>query len=1581
MKVRKLLAMLLVLSMVLSITLPTAVLAAEGDGADVTVTETTESTGTESTDSTEPDTTEPDTTEPDTTEPGTTESGTTEPGTTEPGTTESGTTEPGTTEPGTTEPGTTEPGTTEPGTTEPGTTEPGTTEPGTTEPGTTEPGAEIPDGQVPGGALCEHGNDPATCPVCNPVKCEHGNDPATCPVCNPVKCEHGNDPAACPQCNPELCCEHGVLLTEECAQCIAAQQAHEAAMAVAKSVYEKIMAATTLAEYAAAKVVDPMYQSSIDALLAEYVATLTEDQQAAYAAQIAELEALVPPVLSFETVEEIYAAIMAAETKADYDAILAAISDEQKAELDAYVLTLTEEEQAAYAEKVAALTAVVLDAAALYASLMTAQTLEEYEALLIPLSEEQLAELDTYVSGLSEDERMALLNHVEELRKAFQATLPIVIPEYEPRYTDAGPYYDYGDTEVVVEVPMARAMTLMSANVLYSAAPVSGLTGTENNDGSITYNGNVTVNKTISETSVEDVYELDMTAESKSKVVTTTTGADFILMLDLSTYMNQINKTSYNKLNTRQNATLYSYAQSGTLYYSATGNESDAVQVTVSIEEEGPWWSPYIYTYKAGDQTLGTSSSGNGSAPIPDWDGAYFRSTVTTTTSTERLEALKEAVKGFVEKVAEDSPGSRVAIVSYSNGAEVLTGWGRADGGALVTMDEEGETALLRIADNLTVTTGPSNSDYALAAAVKIFQDENDNYAYDSAGQQYAQRQRVAVLFSAGTAGNGKFKDGNANYPNYDKFYDGEGTGNKVAQGSMHLASILKTPRTENANDNDGGETDIRWTDNFYGVDGFSESEFKSTYGIEDFDGGGATVYCVGLSLPSAGDVARAYQAVETGQRLMRGGEGSRVNEYLFRISQHRPNGTHIFLTNYDSWGNITSYTNDMPETWWEKWRKLGGDDSAFASSGEYENGWGFYPDDLTRDWEGDDGSGSYFMTANDKNLSKLTDIFEDIVKQEGETFDGVIVRDYITEDFILVDQDGNQLHVGDNVTTANGNGTGIVKVDESGRTYVEWTGVTLDPGDTEGNGKETFGGSVYVKPVDSFGGNNLPTNTAASGVYINNENYAFPQPNLTLPVRYEIGGTTQSIYLTQSAEADDLFAYVEGYQPDGQNNAHVTIAYTVKRGDATVGTYTIQPSGITGTWSWTGETAPDLALTDCADYTITCTITPNAGSGLDSLNKPVVSAVTKNADSHIHVFKPTVTFGDQSTYLTVDPGENTYTEGWEDSDGYTILPAGPAPELIITSAADQGADKTGDYVKTVTVKIGSTDVTNDTTFTRTPCTGDSNTPAVSNGQYVVHVFKPSITWKDSKKDFGYQLTSEHLTADNKVGDVIWSHANTNVARPTAQAPTLTYTFTDPDGNSLPETLAAETKVKVTVKVGEADITDETTFSWRKGEGCPNACTDPNPNYQFRIHLNNFDLTVRKTVDGESYDPDDTFRFILKKDGVDYATFTLKAGESATFKNLQAGPTYTVVEDTDWSWRYTCTGGDTKTVTVTGGTAEVTFTNTLEDEQWLSDDASAVNNFNPSAGTNARMSDAMLPESVKMPKVHDESDAKGDEAV
>lgn len=74
------------------------------------------------------------------------------------------------------------------------------------------------------------------------------------------------------------------------------------------------------------------------------------------------------------------------------------------------------------------------------------------------------------------------------------------------------------------------------------------------------------------------------------------------------------------------------------------------------------------------------------------------------------------------------------------------------------------------------------------------------------------------------------------------------------------------------------------------------------------------------------------------------------------------------------------------------------------------------------------------------------------------------------------------------------------------------------------------------------------------------------------------------------------------------------------------------------------------------------------------------------------------------------------------------------------------------------------------------------------------------------------------------------------------------------------------------------------------------------------------------------------------------AQVVIKGAGSVTLKNLQPG-TYTVTEDTGWSWQFTATS-ETLTADVTGGgTATVTFTNTKTNNKWLSDESAEVNEF------------------------------------
>ena len=1497
MKVRKLLAMLLVLTMVLSITLPTAVLAVEGDDAGATVTQTTESTQPDEggDTATVPDEGDDTATVPD--EGGDTTTVPDEGTDSTPAPSESADPTPAPSESADPTPAPSESADPTPVPSE-------STDP-TPVPSESADPTPVPSESTDPTPVPSESTDPTPKPSEStvPAPTETVEIPETT-VPGAALCEHGNDPATCPDCHPELYCEHGVLLTEECAQCIAAQQAHEAAMAVAKSVYEKIMAATTLAEYAAAKVVDPMYQSSIDALLAEYVATLTEDQQAAYAAKIAELEALVPPVLSFETVEEIYAAIMAAETKADYDAILAAISDEQKAELDAYVLTLTEEEQAAYAEKVAALTAPLTDVEALFEAFMAAETLSDYLAIeeenlysdelliafFMALTQEQVDQLNEKVAAL-------------ELADDLAAMAPPAV-----NYTDVAPFLPpvEGTAQTMLMAsPMARMATLSLASS--NSPAVYSETG-ENPDG-------LEMNKTVTKNGDDYLITLEayVTGAIESSSVTTAVPTDIVLVLDQSGSMGENFATSsssgYQYLDISYNS--HAYHNRENLYYY---DGSQYLEVTVNRQQTGSGiFRNYRYTYTWSGGSV-TSDGRYSEIPSPLY-GTLYR----YTTSTERItkqQALKNAVTGFVESVqaqaAEYNVDHRIAVVGFASDNS-QNGWD--------TLNYE-NTELLS-------TSSEVNYRYA------------NNLNYQSA------------MVSASVNGSVNPRLTNA----INRIAASGGTAINLG---MEMAQMVLTnnpvPEGEKRN-----QVVIVFTD---GEPGIFEDDSDSTR-TNDYANPAIqtarSIKSTGVSVYSVGIFNGADASAPVNTDSTRWSNSDTTNRFM-----------HYLSSNYPA---ATSMTD-------------GGS-------------------------KADDG---YYLSAGDADA--LNEIFQKISDniQTGaasiELGAETVVQDVISDKFQLPEgTTANDIRVYTMDATSTGGWTNERSLSSNGVTIdddtVQYTGFDFsnnfvsEEGYQEGDPNTSgdfYGRKLVIEiPIEVrdgfFGGNNIETNADGSAIYANAAALAadkptgtFTSPNLNVPVKYQIAAEDQSIYLTQNGDGKTLIDYVKtgddgvSYVPNGWNNSHVTITYTVKEGDKTIGTYTIQPRQETGTWAWEqGYDDGVLSnLTDCTKYNISCTVTPNTGA-TDSVADPAVTErEVDNVEATVHVFKPSVSFGDQSTYLTVDPGENTYTEGWIDStDPSAAEPDGNAPELTITSEAAQGVDKTEDYWKTVHVSVegyaGDIDVTAETDFNHTNCEGDNNSSLTRANEFRVHVFKPSITWKDTKKDYGYKLTVGNLTTDNKVGEVTWTHDNKNVASPTVSKPELGYTFTDHEGNALPKTLEVETFVKViSLTINGETFTPETdTFAWVTNSQCPTTCpnNDPNPGYQFRIHLNSFDLTVTKEVEGGTYDPNDTFLFTLKKGSKEIATFTLKNNESITFEKLEAGPVYTVEEDIDWSWRYECQGESTQTVEVDGTTAQVTFTNKLTKDEWLSDEAEKMNDFASTAGTgiNARMSAALVPEKPKMP--------------
>lgn len=116
--------------------------------------------------------------------------------------------------------------------------------------------------------------------------------------------------------------------------------------------------------------------------------------------------------------------------------------------------------------------------------------------------------------------------------------------------------------------------------------------------------------------------------------------------------------------------------------------------------------------------------------------------------------------------------------------------------------------------------------------------------------------------------------------------------------------------------------------------------------------------------------------------------------------------------------------------------------------------------------------------------------------------------------------------------------------------------------------------------------------------------------------------------------------------------------------------------------------------------------------------------------------------------------------------------------------------------------------------------------------------------------------------------------------------------------------------------------------------------------YYAKFELDVFDLTIKKTAkDGTTIDPNQIFVFhVVSANGNTDMEVTVQGIGSVTIKGLPLGTTYTVTEETDWTWQYK-PDEKTKNVVINGTTAEVTFTNTYSKSNWLTSFAEVINKW------------------------------------
>lgn len=746
-----------------------------------------------------------------------------------------------------------------------------------------------------------------------------------------------------------------------------------------------------------------------------------------------------------------------------------------------------------------------------------------------------------------------------------------------------------------------------------------------------------------------DTDAADGSAESTETVVSTSGAPEFQGVGPFMTYFpgsSTVRKAPMLRATAKDTSDGASNAVDVTKTATATDVKDAAGNPVYQIDLTAAAKSNIVTHTKACDIVLVLDRSGSMNFHMDGDHGNLFESD----TSKERVKALVASVNAFLTTIQESSPDSRVAIVSYAGDATIDSN--------LVSVTDPSDSknvnpVLTTVVNGLeNRCNGGTQSGKGLQQAVNIFNSV-------SASDSNYDNTRVTVLFTDG-------KPGDSDWKGTDDGYD-------VAQQSVHWSTILKHAKgdTFNMQANVEGQNffgqrfqDWAWSPK-YGVSNYEDFQ-KGSNGQKDWNwtGCGSTVYCVGLGL-------KASEGKDS--------EGCKINEYMYRVSSHRPDGSHVDNNRVNEW-----------ELGTDSWK-------------------GLYTDARTRNHEN-----GYYLTTD--NAAELQRIFTQIAQQTGEAVKDVTIRDEISESFVPCDAAGNAYTVGDTITL-NGK-TGTVRQEANGNYYIEWTNVTLTPEQVDSNKvvtkpAETFQSTLYVKPRDGFlGGNNVPTNGENSGVYTadGNQIKPFPQPEVNVPIKLDAQNVTKNIYygnpaptpadLTQTA---DLADWQTGY---------VNINYTVDKNT--------------------------ISNNEDGTYQVTMTVSPKYSG--DNADGAVQTARTETVTSTVNVYKPEITFKDSIIDYNATPDYKDNLGGvvWK-HEGTAADPAnmtGEEPALAYSYDPEEKALTEDTYVN---VTVSANDKTLPADVVTFVHTADNDFPGCSfnpaHGQFIVHIKVFNLTIQKTAKD------------------------------------------------------------------------------------------------------------------------------------------------------------------------------------------------------------------------------------------------------
>lgn len=222
---------------------------------------------------------------------------------------------------------------------------------------------------------------------------------------------------------------------------------------------------------------------------------------------------------------------------------------------------------------------------------------------------------------------------------------------------------------------------------------------------------------------------------------------------------------------------------------------------------------------------------------------------------------------------------------------------------------------------------------------------------------------------------------------------------------------------------------------------------------------------------------------------------------------------------------------------------------------------------------------------------------------------------------------------------------------------------------------------------------------------------------------------------------------------------------------------------------------------------------------------------------------------------------------------------------------------------------------------------GKINDDATVDGTATVHVLKPTVT----------------VNAND-----VWKYYGESYNAPDGSRITGSVAWSDKNGHDVSG---------IAVIGSEPYGTDDLQYSYENGSFVvPNTDTTINvvvsakgkelTSTSYVVHPKFCTLTINKEV-AKLYGANDSFIFDIayegNVEGFTPAQVVINGAGTATLTGLPIG-TYTVKEDTDWSWRYTCDNSSASTtLSASKYNDSLTITNKLTENNWLGNETFVIN--------------------------------------